>query len=386
MRRLALVDLDQARLVRLADAEAHGDQRQPGPRRRVDVLDAGDAPQRARSGPRSGSRPRRLGARPGHHHVDHRHADLRLLLARCGEQRERAEPERRDDQERRELAVEKGVGEPACESDAHAALGLGDRVAVDEPGRARAPRARPARDRRAPRRSAVARARGDPAQAGAAVADDEDADQAAAREERGRGNRESGLRGDAGDEQAREESRSQSRPPRAGRPSPRSGASPGRRPARWRSPWPASGSGWPSTSTLHLRAGRRRRGDLRTRPSRAARSRPRPRSRSAACPGRRRRRGRPGARRRAPRTARAGPRRTGCPSPPATWARAPLAAAVISSISRGVAAPFSSERPVRSRSASAAATAGLGGRERRAQRLVVEPHHDAPAATRSPSW
>ena len=121
--RLPLVDLDQAVLVRLADLEADGHHPHARARHRVDVLDTRDAPQ----DPLDRSHDPvldlgGLGARPGHHHVDHRHADLRLLLAGSGEERERPEAERGPDDERRELAVEEGVGDLARESDAHAAI------------------------------------------------------------------------------------------------------------------------------------------------------------------------------------------------------------------------------------------------------------------------
>ena len=124
-RRLPLVDLDQARLVRLVDPEADGDHRQPGARHGVDVLDAGDAPQHPLDGDHDPALDLgRLGARPRHHDVHHRHADLRLLLAGRGEERERPEAERGRDEERRELAVEEGVGDRAREAERASASSL----------------------------------------------------------------------------------------------------------------------------------------------------------------------------------------------------------------------------------------------------------------------
>ena len=149
-RRLPLVDLDEARLVRLVDLEADGDHPQPGAGHGVDVLDAGDAPQDPLHG---GDDPAldlgRLGARPRHHDVHHRHADLRLLLAGSGEEGERPEAEGGRDDERGELAVEEERGRPcprsrrACYS---ACSSHGGAVGRARPGRgrpARPPRRRP---------------------------------------------------------------------------------------------------------------------------------------------------------------------------------------------------------------------------------------------------
>ena len=81
-------------------------------RLRIDVLDAVDALddvfERARD---EFDRLVGLVAVGGDHDVDHRHADLRLLLARKRQRRERAREQRRDQQQRRERRVDEGAGQ-----------------------------------------------------------------------------------------------------------------------------------------------------------------------------------------------------------------------------------------------------------------------------------
>ncbi len=120
-RGLALEHLDQAVLVRLADLEANGHHPHAGARHRVDVLDAGDAPQDPLDrGRRSGSRPRpaRRPARP----PSRRPSARGSAAPPRAEWRASASAPRPSEAamiERRELAVEEGVGDPARESDAH---------------------------------------------------------------------------------------------------------------------------------------------------------------------------------------------------------------------------------------------------------------------------
>jgi hypothetical protein len=84
------------------------------------VLDARDAPQGAFEGIDDVGLDRaRLGARPGDHHIHHRHADLGLLFAGRGQQREDAGGEGGPDEERRELAVREGRGDSSGKADLH---------------------------------------------------------------------------------------------------------------------------------------------------------------------------------------------------------------------------------------------------------------------------
>ena len=85
-----LVELHQAALHVLAHLEAHDDQALAGARGGVDVFDAGDFPEQLLHRP-GGALLDFLGAEAGHghQHVDHRHLDLRLLLARQQERRRR---------------------------------------------------------------------------------------------------------------------------------------------------------------------------------------------------------------------------------------------------------------------------------------------------------
>jgi len=84
------------------------------------VLDPGDAPERAFQRiddmrlHRAGFRPR-----PGDHYVDHGDADLRFLLARGRHEGEHAGGEGRADEQRRQLAVDEGLGDPPGESKFH---------------------------------------------------------------------------------------------------------------------------------------------------------------------------------------------------------------------------------------------------------------------------
>ena len=104
--------LDDAGLLVLADLEAHGHHRVTVAGHGVDVLDAA---QRLHA-PLDGTREEILdldGARAGHRRddVDHGDRDLRLLLPRRGGDAERAERERRDDDQRREFGLEEGAGD-----------------------------------------------------------------------------------------------------------------------------------------------------------------------------------------------------------------------------------------------------------------------------------
>ena len=87
-----LVQLHDAALHVLADLEAHDDQALAGARGGVDVFDAGNFPEQLFHRAR-GAFLDFLGAEAGHgdQHVHHRDFDLRLLLARQHDDRERAE-------------------------------------------------------------------------------------------------------------------------------------------------------------------------------------------------------------------------------------------------------------------------------------------------------
>jgi len=51
--------------------------------------------------------------------VDHRHADLRFLLARNGEQRDQADRERRQQEQRRQRRADRGLGQTPGQSELH---------------------------------------------------------------------------------------------------------------------------------------------------------------------------------------------------------------------------------------------------------------------------
>ena len=81
--RQLLVEPDERALLVLADEEADDHHRAAGARGRVDVLDAGHLPEQLLDRARDALLD--LGRRRARHvdeHVDHRHDDLRLLLAR----------------------------------------------------------------------------------------------------------------------------------------------------------------------------------------------------------------------------------------------------------------------------------------------------------------
>ena len=50
-------------------------------------------------------------------HVDHRHLDLRLLLARQQDDRRRAEQDRGDDDQRRQLGIDERGGDAAGDAE-----------------------------------------------------------------------------------------------------------------------------------------------------------------------------------------------------------------------------------------------------------------------------
>ncbi len=120
-----VVELDQRGFHLLADVEAHGDHRQAFARHRVDVLD----PRQLRHQPLQ-----RLGdevgdfrsGRAGHgdEDVDHRHRDLRILLARRHHHAEGADEEEGDQQQRRDRTLDEGASGPAGDADAVSALRL----------------------------------------------------------------------------------------------------------------------------------------------------------------------------------------------------------------------------------------------------------------------
>ena len=100
-----------------ADHEAHDDHAARGLRGGVDVLDVRDLEQRLLER-RHQAALDLLGGRSGQpeEDVDHRDLDLRLLLARRHQDGEGAEEERGDDEERRQLRVEKGGGDATGET------------------------------------------------------------------------------------------------------------------------------------------------------------------------------------------------------------------------------------------------------------------------------
>ncbi len=99
---------------------------------RIDVLDAVDALDDVFERP-GDELDRVLGlvAVGRHHDVDHRHADLRLFLARQRDERERAGGERRQQQQRRQRRRDEGARQRAGEAEAS---WRDQRVAVGEAG------------------------------------------------------------------------------------------------------------------------------------------------------------------------------------------------------------------------------------------------------------
>ena len=93
----------------LADPETDDKESAAGRRRRIDVFDAGNGPELLLE--RRDDLPLDLDDAPARHRgedVDHRHLDLRLLLARGHYDRERSEREREEDEERRQLRLDEG--------------------------------------------------------------------------------------------------------------------------------------------------------------------------------------------------------------------------------------------------------------------------------------
>ena len=107
-----LVEEDQAALDVLADLEADDGQALALAGGRVDVFHLGDFPEQLLHRP-GGALLDLLGAEAGHgdQHVNHRHLDLRLLLARQEQRRRRAQQNRGDDEQRRQLGVNERPGD-----------------------------------------------------------------------------------------------------------------------------------------------------------------------------------------------------------------------------------------------------------------------------------
>ena len=109
-----LVEFDQTRLQVGADFETHDDQTLGRTRRGVDVFDPGDFPEQLLHRSRHPLRHlARAGARHRHHHVDHRHLDLRFFLPREQNDRGQTEQDGRHDEQRRQLAVDKHPRNPS---------------------------------------------------------------------------------------------------------------------------------------------------------------------------------------------------------------------------------------------------------------------------------
>src|SRR5262249_20006941 len=125
-----LVELDQRALDVVADAVADNDQRSPRLARGVDELDARDLPEQSLERRRDPVLDL-LGAGAGHGHlvVDHRHLDLRLLLARQDRAGDAAAEDRAEDEERRQFGVDEGLrdraGEAAAARDLHGRTSTG---------------------------------------------------------------------------------------------------------------------------------------------------------------------------------------------------------------------------------------------------------------------
>ncbi len=124
----------------LEAGRAHGEAREAGA---VDVLDVLDLPDLLLHGP--GDDVLHLGrGRAGqhHHHVDHGHDDLGLLLARRQAQGEQAQQQRGDDQQRRDLRVDEDLREPGRAAPAGLVL-RGESVITSSPPCRPRPAARP---------------------------------------------------------------------------------------------------------------------------------------------------------------------------------------------------------------------------------------------------
>ena len=108
-----------------ADQEARGDDDAVVLRLRIDVLDAVDGLDDVLE--RTGDefdRLVRLVAVGGDDDVDHRHADLRLFLARQREDGERAGDQRRQQQERRQRRIDEGARQNAGKTELHGATNV----------------------------------------------------------------------------------------------------------------------------------------------------------------------------------------------------------------------------------------------------------------------
>ena len=107
-----LVEADDALLFVLPDVEAHDRERHAGAGGGVDVLDAGDLPEQLLHGLGDALfHFVRGGAGHLHEDVDHGDDDLGLFLARQLPHGEGSDEQGRDDQQRRELGGDPGVGE-----------------------------------------------------------------------------------------------------------------------------------------------------------------------------------------------------------------------------------------------------------------------------------
>ena len=108
-----VVQLDPASLQVLAHVEANGHDGLARHARRVDVFHAGDlVEQLLQPGRDLPLHFRRLGPGHGDHHIGHRHDDLRVLLARRDQQRRRPGDQTHDDQQDRQIALEKRLDDP----------------------------------------------------------------------------------------------------------------------------------------------------------------------------------------------------------------------------------------------------------------------------------
>ena len=103
-----------------ADDETNGDDGAVVLRLAVDVLDTGDrlddGLQRLRHQLRGIGGLQTVG---GHHDVDHRHTDLRLLLPRDGEQRDEAGSEGGEEEKWRERGADRPACQPPGEAEVH---------------------------------------------------------------------------------------------------------------------------------------------------------------------------------------------------------------------------------------------------------------------------
>ncbi len=108
-----VVDLDQRVFAIFADVESHRDDALSRLRHRVDEFDTIDLVQQffQSIGDLSFDLFGRQ-SRCGGEHVGHRDDDLRFFLTRCQEQRRRAEHQRNDDQQDRDVTTQKDLDDP----------------------------------------------------------------------------------------------------------------------------------------------------------------------------------------------------------------------------------------------------------------------------------